>query len=373
MKQQRRKYRRKQLYNIIVILLLVVLTCLLGFTLHSFENVFSQRLPCRVEESEELVRRKAYSEGRFHFRPLRPDNRYLLEPWYIKKPFCVKSSCSDNSNFNKTLKGAQWTMVQFVKSSAHSFYRREMLRRSWGSLRFVEGVRFETLFIVGWSNSSRTKRKLIEENEKYGDILQYDGPDDYKHIALKTLSGMEWCAKNLNKKWLYSSMDDDFMIHVVKARDAIDDSHKQAIDGNWGEFPILCMFRRGEGEEPVREANGLYKKWYINESTFQWHVFPVYCHGGMYSASVQVITDLFEISRVFPDLYLDDVWITGILRQKLGMPDDMIVEPDQDVAIHFTGYVGKEKDGVTEYVKQWEKQLILFDAKNKTVCQCYKS
>ena len=49
------------------------------------------------------------------------------------------------------------------------------------------------------------------------------------------------------------------------------------------------MFRRGEGEEPVREANGLYKKWYINESTFQWHVFPVYCHGGMYSASVQVI------------------------------------------------------------------------------------
>ena len=71
-------------------------------------------------------------------------------------------------------------MVQFVKSSAHSFYRREMLRRSWGSLRFVEGVRFETLFIVGWSNSSRTKRKLIEENEKYGDILQYDGPDDYK-------------------------------------------------------------------------------------------------------------------------------------------------------------------------------------------------
>lgn len=55
------------------------------------------------------------------------------------------------------------------------------------------------------------------------------------------------------------------------------------------------------------------------------------------------------------------------------MPDDMIVEPDQDVAIHFTGYVGKEKDGVTEYVKQWEKQLILFDAKNKTVCQCYKS
>ena len=82
---------------------------------------------------------------------------------------------------------------------------------------------------------------------------------------------------------------------------------------------------------------------------------------------------MFEISRVFPDLYLDDVWITGILRQKLGMPDDMIVEPDQDVAIHFTGYVGKEKDGVTEYVKQWEKQLILFDAKNKTVCQCYKS
>ena len=97
---------------------------------------------------------------------------------------------------------------------------------------------------------------------------------------------MEWASNHLPKRWLYSSMDDDFMLNVIKARDAIDDSSKQSIDGQWGEFPILCMFRRGEGEEPVREANGLYKKWYINESRFQWHVFPVYCHGWLVSFSL---------------------------------------------------------------------------------------
>ena len=55
-----------------------------------------------------------------------------------------------------------------------------MLRRSWGSLRLAQDIRFETVFVIGNSNSSVTAAKLIEENEKYGDILQFDGPDNYK-------------------------------------------------------------------------------------------------------------------------------------------------------------------------------------------------
>lgn len=263
--------------------------------------------------------------------------------------------------------------MSFVKSSAHSFYRREMLRRSWGSLRLAQDIRFETVFVIGNSNSSVTAAKLIEENQKYGDILQFDGPDNYKNIALKTLSGMEWISKNLPDDWLYSSMDDDFMIHVMKARDVINEAWKQATDERWGEFPILCMYRRGEDEIPVRDPKGIYKKWYINETIYKWHVFPAYCHGGMYTTSVRVSNDLYEISRVFPDLYLDDVWITGILRHKMGMPDDMIIEPDVELAIHYVGYTGSEKYGVREYLLEWERQIVTWTARNLTVCQCFKS
>jgi len=70
-------------------------------------------------------------------------------------------------------------MVSFIKSAAGNFWRRELLRRTWGSVTYVERGRFITVFVVGHTEGI-TARILEEERQRYGDILQYDGPDDYR-------------------------------------------------------------------------------------------------------------------------------------------------------------------------------------------------
>jgi len=69
-------------------------------------------------------------------------------------------------------------MVHFIKTAAGNFLRREFLRRTWGSVRFVAGGRFATVFVVG-NSEGNVQRILRDEHERYNDILQYDGPDDY--------------------------------------------------------------------------------------------------------------------------------------------------------------------------------------------------
>uniref|UniRef100_H2YSG9 Hexosyltransferase n=1 Tax=Ciona savignyi TaxID=51511 RepID=H2YSG9_CIOSA len=201
---------------------------------------------------------------------------YLKQPWYLFKHRCWHKFCTGNSSYS--IKNVSWNMVIMVKSSANSFIRRDVLRRSWASLFYVEGGNVSVVFVVGKSVARKTERRLVEEQAKYGDILQFNGPDDYRNIALKTLAGMEWASVYLPEKFLYSSMDDDFMVDMLKFSKAIRTGFDNMTKKNWFEYPLICMFRMGVDEKPVREKGGLYQKWYIDESLFKWPVFPRYCH-----------------------------------------------------------------------------------------------
>lgn len=70
-------------------------------------------------------------------------------------------------------------MVIFVKTAVGNFQRRSLLRRTWGSITMVGGGRFHYVFIVGVIQNDGRNALLEEEYERFGDILQFDGPDDY--------------------------------------------------------------------------------------------------------------------------------------------------------------------------------------------------
>ena len=71
-------------------------------------------------------------------------------------------------------------MTVFVKSAAFNLEKRNRIRQSWGSVYQVNGATISTLFVVGKSNNDKFNNLVRIEHQKYGDILQYDGADDYK-------------------------------------------------------------------------------------------------------------------------------------------------------------------------------------------------
>ena len=74
-------------------------------------------------------------------------------------------------------------MVIVVKSAAENFMKRELLRRTWASLTYVNGVQFTIVFVIGKKEINYQKQLLIdEEQSRYGDILQLNISDKYRYF-----------------------------------------------------------------------------------------------------------------------------------------------------------------------------------------------
>uniref|UniRef100_H2XTZ0 Hexosyltransferase n=2 Tax=Ciona intestinalis TaxID=7719 RepID=H2XTZ0_CIOIN len=285
--------------------------------------------------------------------------QFLIEPWNFRSS-CDQHECKP-AEFESE-KSTTANVVLFIKSRSNSFYRRQILRQSWASVSRVGNVNVSVVFVVGSLGVNHTRNKvwLLQENATYGDVLQYKGSDDYRNIALKTLAGMEWASLHLPSTFLYSSMDDDFMVDIFKLHSAVNQAFELKIENKWPEFPIICMFIMATDERPYRDENGIFKKWFISESLFKWPVFPRYCHGGMYTTSMRIIDQLLRESWSVDSLYLDDVWITGILRQKIGMPDQMVMTLGEGIGMHKNKVINDTANFMMEWktIKSSDSTLL---------------
>ncbi|XP_076823296.1 beta-1,3-galactosyltransferase 5-like [Clavelina lepadiformis] len=297
----------------------------------------------------------------YGFVQLRPKNFYLRQPRRILERICDDDACLQDKKIN-------WTMVTFIKSKADYIRRREFLRKTWTSLSYVNGARFETVFLIGKTQDPYVTALLDEEEERYGDILQFDGPDDYDNMPYKVLAGMEWASEHLDKHALYASADDDFLINihtlVESVKNIINESREATLNStsytNYRDLmPIMCMFIKGENEKPVRRPGW---KWYVSFREYRQRTFPTYCHGGMYVMPLLKATNLWNESRTAPMLRLDDVWITGILRKRLNMSDHLVYKMP-DLTKHF----GTVNDVV---MKKMQLEWDLMDIKHQKDVRC---
>lgn len=189
-----------------------------------------------------------------------------------------------------------------------------------------------------------------------------------RNVAFKTLTGMKWADENLPDDYFYATGDDDFLVDLARLQETVDYHREWAVKNGTGHYPILCLFDGREGAKPFRER---ISKWYVTQSEYAGDVYPKFCMGGMYLTSMRVMRRLWEISKEHRPMRVDDVWITGILREKLGIPPHMvIILPEPPIATHYLGFPPKtmnESPGIM-MAKEWNNTLRL--AENKTLCTC---
>ncbi|CAK8695832.1 unnamed protein product [Clavelina lepadiformis] len=277
---------------------------------------------------------------------------FLLEPQtqFRSKHYATNDDTSCND------KDSSWAMITFVKSAAGNIDRRNLLRRTWASLGKIDRSNFYTVFIIG-KPVDELQENILEESLKYRDILQISNPEDYQNIGLKTLAGMKWASENLSFNYYYSTSDDDMWIDMLKVKELIDQYRMLAMEGNWPEFPIICTYKWWRGSlAPLRMPTN---KNFIPRKQYRWPYWPTFCFGGMYTTSVSVIKQLWDLSTVTEPLYnADDVWITGLLRHKLEMPDEMVIRPEEHAAKHYRGF--ENEDGTVKYeikFDEWDEAL----------------
>ena len=178
---------------------------------------------------------------------------------------------------------------------------------------------------------------------------------------------MEWASTHLSNDDYYSSCDDDMMVNLGLLQEYIEKYNDVKTNKTWPEFPIICSYRLSAPDSgPIRKIND---KNYISAKEHKWTEWPKFCLGGMYSASVSVIKQLFAISKTVKPLRTDDVWITGILRNIFGMPESMVVYTESAIAQHIMEYKEQSNKNATKMVlNQWSN--IYEQLRLKNICMC---
>jgi hypothetical protein len=211
-----------------------------------------------------------------------------------------------------------------VNSYRGNYAHRQAMRETWMSKKFVDLndlihpqskhkysiltnklLYLKHLFIVG-SEVNQSNERIIEENNKYNDILLIDTQDTYKNVIYKNMAVINWINENCRNSMLYMKMDDDVVIKLIPFLSHL--YFKFGLD-----YPLERGFVYGDiknNTAPLRETNF---KWHVTKYTWPFSKYPNYCQGFAFLANFKAIKLIYEQSKLIPRFWIDDVYLFGIL------------------------------------------------------------
>lgn len=189
---------------------------------------------------------------------------------------------------------------------SHS-YERGLIRTTWANVTEHEGIKIKTFFILGtqYNNSEFIQLSIDEESKKHHDILQFDFLDTYYNLSNKMLSAIKWKRKNCPNIQYILKVDDDVFVNVP----ALVNIFHRPIDFKGfycSVSPRSKVQRKGKYAVTYEE--------YANE------YYPPYCTGPAYLLSNEWLDVLYEESLYSKPYPLDDVFFTGLIAEKVGIP-----------------------------------------------------
>ncbi|KAK6167972.1 hypothetical protein SNE40_021886 [Patella caerulea] len=193
--------------------------------------------------------------------------------------------------------------IVVVHTAPHHFNRRQNVRETYGSRELFLPIEIRVIFLLGRVNSSEMQNKILRENTRYGDIIQGNFIDAYHNLTLKAVMGLHWISHYCSKVKYVIKTDDDVMFDMWKFLELVDAKNLYVSN------TIYCICRNRD----IIYRDG---KWAVDNVYFKGQTrYPFkYCMGFVIVFSGDVIPTLYSASYVVPFLWIDDVYVTGMLR-----------------------------------------------------------
>jgi beta-1,3-galactosyltransferase 1 len=207
-----------------------------------------------------------------------------------------------------------------VMSKTTNYYARMAIRTTWALFARDFGAR--VLFVLGCDPTPEVNQRIQAEDNEYGDILQLDFVDHYYNLTLKSLALLAFAQDHCSQAENVFKIDDDVLPNwPMLLRDwkqlldptnpnqdeNEDDRDRISVHRNY----LLCNEHAEIG--PIRDPNN---KWYAPHALYNRQLYPSYCAGPIYMLSKNAITSLMKVLPSTELFYLEDVFVTGILREK---------------------------------------------------------
>lgn len=225
-----------------------------------------------------------------------PDNILYHLKYIINEP----NKCQENRPFLILL-----IPVQTWQSEA-----RQAIRQTWGKEDFVPGVQVLRLFLLGTDATSTNdaKQALVDESQRYHDLIQQEYMDTYNNLTLKTLMGLKWVATYCPQVPYVMKADSDMFVNTeyLINKLLIPDQPPRK---NYFTGYLMTDFSPNRNNE---------SKWYMSPELYPGERYPSFCSGTGYVFSGDLAEKIFKVSTSINLLHLEDVFV-GICLDKLGI------------------------------------------------------
>lgn len=224
----------------------------------------------------------------------RTDFRYLLS----------SNRCQDTDDL---------FLVVFVHSAPKHFHKRRAVRETWGNATFLKAVTGETMalaFMIGSVDDTRTRDAIIQESALHGDIVMGNFFDSYRNLTYKHVMGLKWVTYFCRNARYILKTDDDVFIDLFQMTAYL----REALGPMAPPNLIMCVLIRRPYVKRSQRS-----KWRVSFQEYRQNRYPPYCSGWGIVMSPDVVFNLYRVSSDIPFFWVDDVLVTGILAQRIGL------------------------------------------------------
>lgn len=251
-------------------------------------------------------------------------------------PFKYLINCPDICRDTKTI-----FLLSYIHTAGSHYSRRKRIRETWAKRSNYPGVEIRTVFFIGLqpdTDAGRRTQEYIEyEAKKYKDIVQEDFVDTYHNLSHKGIGALKWVKTFCNHTSYVLKTDDDMFLNMYVILNHL----KNIFDANFRRRLILCYVFW------LMHVDRKGGQWSLDAGYFPSDVYPPYCSGMGFVASVDVAVAMYEVSPYVRFLWVDDAFISGVLPAAL------------EGAVNHTSwartYCGAFEMGVYTHPTEWYK------------------
>ncbi|XP_014749523.1 PREDICTED: beta-1,3-galactosyltransferase 4, partial [Sturnus vulgaris] len=200
-------------------------------------------------------------------------------------------------------------LLILVPSAPSHRDRRLAVRDTWGGPWGDSGTPpSRTVFVLGVTANPDTRRELLAESRRHGDILQGDFGDTYANLTWKTLLLLRWARACCGGAPFLLKADDDVFVHVPAVA-----AHLAA----WPAAPPprLYLGRVHWAVAPNRDPRSRH---HVPAGLYGAARYPPYCSGTAYVLSRRAAAAVLAAARAVPLALPEDVWV-GVGAGRAGL------------------------------------------------------
>ncbi|XP_075986984.1 beta-1,3-galactosyltransferase 5 [Anticarsia gemmatalis] len=197
-------------------------------------------------------------------------------------------------------------LMVIVSSNPNNLENRKIIRNTWG--RNLDSTK--VVFLLGESENVTVYNQVKDESMKYGDIVQGNFIDVYRNMTYKHVMGLKWVSHHCPTAKYILKTDDDVVVNSHELRRFLARELSP-----WGARDLIsCQVLEHAKAQRTEKS-----KWRVTTEEYPLKYYPTYCAGWAILYSQDVVPRLLKTAQSTPYFWIDDVHITGVCAQKIGV------------------------------------------------------